>query len=102
MIDSNSVLIFRNMKTDDVSIGFRFYDIEYDDFSAPPVQLLLPESLSVADVTRLLRLFIKDLRRYGFETSNCKVPVEPTDEEGVYRVTSEAAALPESKKAQSH
>jgi hypothetical protein len=101
MSDSNSVLIFRHIKTDDASVGFRFYDIEYD-FNAPPVELMLPENLSVAEVTRLLKLFIKDLRRYDFETPNCKVPVEPTEEQGVYRVKPEAAALLESEKAQSH
>jgi hypothetical protein len=101
MSKSNSMLIFRNIKTDAASVGFRFYDVHYD-LKAPPVELVFPENLSVAEVTRLLKSFIKDLRRYEFETPNCKVPVEPTEEQGIYRVKPEAAASLESKKAQSH
>jgi hypothetical protein len=101
MTKSNSVLIFRHINTDEASVGFRFYDIEYD-LNAPPVKLVFTENLSVAEVTRLLNLFLKDLRRHGFETPYCKVPVDPTDEPGVYSVEPEAAALLESKKAQSH
>lgn len=101
MSNSNSVLVFRNIKTDEASVGFRFYDIEYD-LNAPPVELVFPENLSVAEVTRVLKLFIKDLRRHGFKTPYCKVPVDPTDEPGLYSVKPEAAALLESKEAQSH
>jgi hypothetical protein len=101
MINSNSVFISRRITTDEASIGFRFYDVHYD-LDAPPVELVFPRNLSVAEVTRLLKLFIKDLRRYDFETPYCQVPLDPTDEQGTYSVKPEAIALLESEKAQSH
>ena len=68
----------------------RHYEIVFigiDGIYDQPMTIEFSKALSVEGVRVLLGEFMKDLRRYGFETPYAWCPVEPTGEDGAYKVT---------------
>jgi hypothetical protein len=82
---SNGTMIFRRLSKNHETDLLRTYTILYD-IEEPPIELNFSKKLSVNRVIRFLKLFIEDLRHEGFETPLLQIEVEPTEEEGVYRV----------------
>ncbi len=90
---NNGALIFRTLSKTHETDPLRTYSIMYNP-EEPQMEVNFSKSLSVNSVIRLLKLFIKELRHEGFETPYMLIEVEPTEEEGVYKVP-EGFSMPE-------
>jgi predicted membrane GTPase involved in stress response len=82
---NNGALIFRRLNKDHETDMRRTYAILHN-IEEPEMELKFSKRLSVNGAISLLNLFIEDLRREGFNTTLAQIEVEPTEEEGAYKV----------------